>query len=65
MWHYTVTNTEHLQELLDSGYRVLIYNGQLDIIIANSLTQALVDSLQWKGKDDFVKVGTGGWGEIH
>jgi hypothetical protein len=51
-----------LQELLDSGYRVLIYNGQLDIIIANSLTQALVDSLQWKGKDDFVKVGTGGGG---
>jgi vitellogenic carboxypeptidase-like protein len=45
-----------LQVLLDNDYRVLLYNGQLDIIIANSLTQAFIDSLQWKGKDDFTKV---------
>jgi hypothetical protein len=45
-----------VQELLNSGYRILIYSGQLDIIVANSLTQALVDSLQWNGKEEFVKV---------
>jgi hypothetical protein len=45
-----------VQELLNSGYRILIYSGQLDIIVANSLTQALVDSLQWNGKEEFVQV---------
>ena len=45
-----------VQELLNSGYRVLIYSGQLDIIVANSLTQAFIDALQWNGKEDFIKV---------
>merc|ERR1719341_895124 len=31
----------------------LIYNGQLDVIIGHSLTQAFVDSLQWPAKRDF------------
>ncbi|XP_023329196.1 probable serine carboxypeptidase CPVL isoform X2 [Eurytemora carolleeae] len=44
-----------LEELLDSGYKVLIYNGQLDIIVATSLTVNMVNNLDWKGKEDFQK----------
>ena len=38
---------------MEAGYQVLIYSGQLDIIIANTLTDNFVKSLEWSGKDDF------------
>jgi len=44
-----------LEELINHDYRVLIYNGQLDIIIATPLTLNMVKALQWKGKADFDK----------
>jgi len=40
--------------LLDN-YKVLIYSGQLDIIVASSLTAAWLDKLQWSGAADFAK----------
>jgi len=42
-----------IEELMTAGYKVLIYNGQLDVIIGHSLTQAFVDSLRWPGRRDF------------
>ena len=42
--------------LFFSDYKVLIYNGQLDIIIANTLTTNMVHNLDWKGKEGFKKV---------
>jgi len=42
-----------IEELIDAGYKVLIYNGQLDVIIAHSLTQSFVDSMTWKDKSQF------------
>lgn len=36
-----------IEELLDN-YRVLIYNGQLDVIIAYTLTENFLNSLKWK-----------------
>jgi len=42
-----------IEELMTAGYKVLIYNGQLDVIIGHSLTQAFVDSLQWPARRDF------------
>ena len=35
--------------LLDSHYRILIYNGQLDIIVAYPLTLGFLQSLDWRG----------------
>lgn len=42
-----------IEELIAAGYKVLLYNGQLDVIIAHPLTQAFIDSLQWPGKAAF------------
>jgi len=42
-----------IEELIAAGYKVLIYNGQLDVIIAHPLTQSFIDSLQWPGKAAF------------
>jgi len=50
-----------LQQLIDAEYRVLIYSGQLDIIIATPLTLNMINSLQWKGKDDFMKAERKKW----
>jgi vitellogenic carboxypeptidase-like protein len=38
--------------IADANYSVLIYNGQLDIIIAVPLTMAWVGELTWKGRDE-------------
>ncbi|XP_011693538.1 PREDICTED: venom serine carboxypeptidase [Wasmannia auropunctata] len=36
-------------------YRVLIYNGQLDIIVAYPLTENYLKNLKWSGADKYVK----------
>ena len=41
---------------MNSGYRILLYSGQLDIIIGNTLSQAFIDALQWNGKEEFIQV---------
>ncbi|XP_071441085.1 venom serine carboxypeptidase-like [Hetaerina americana] len=39
-----------VEALLDSGlYRIVIYNGQLDIIVAYPLTVSFLNSLEWNG----------------
>lgn len=43
-----------ISELL-SNYRVLIYNGQLDIIVAYPLTVNYLQKLQFSGADDYKK----------
>ena len=53
---YPILVKPWLEELLNADYKVLIYNGQLDIIIANTLTTNMVDNLNWKGKEAFEKV---------
>jgi len=42
-----------IEELLTAGYGVVIYNGQVDIIIAHPLTRAFVDTLQWPGAQQY------------
>ena len=39
--------------LLDANYNVLIYNGQMDVIIDYIGTEQMVRNLPWSGKDDF------------
>ncbi|XP_054280674.1 venom serine carboxypeptidase-like [Macrosteles quadrilineatus] len=42
-----------IEFLLNANYRVLIYNGQLDIIVAFPLTENFVDALNWNGAQDY------------
>lgn len=42
-----------VEELLDAGYRTLIYSGQLDIIVAAPLSENFLQALQWKGKERY------------
>ncbi|KAL1421163.1 hypothetical protein MTO96_023333 [Rhipicephalus appendiculatus] len=45
-----------LASLMDKPqYKVLIYNGQLDVIIAYPLTDNFVSSIPWSGKEAFEK----------
>jgi len=68
----TKTVEEHLKEdvmqsivplLTDllQHYRVLIYNGQLDIIIAYPLTENYLKNLQWSGADKYKKTSRKIW----
>jgi len=42
-----------IEVLLTAGYDVVLYNGQVDIIIAWPLTRAFVDTLQWPGAQEY------------
>ncbi|ESO82474.1 hypothetical protein LOTGIDRAFT_134569 [Lottia gigantea] len=46
--------------LLDH-YKVMIYNGQLDIIIAVPLTESWLQTVPWSGLDDYKKAPRGIW----
>ena len=39
--------------LLDAGYRVMIYSGQLDVIVAYPLTERWLKSLEWHGAEQY------------
>jgi vitellogenic carboxypeptidase-like protein len=44
-----------IQELLDAPeqYQILMYSGQLDIIVASTLTDSFIRSMKWNGSDSF------------
>ena len=46
--------SEWVAELL-SHYKVVIYNGQLDVIVAYPLTEAYLQKLKFSGSDDYAK----------
>ena len=39
--------------VLDGGYKVMIYNGQLDVIIAYTLTEQWLASVEWHGAEQY------------
>ncbi|CAB4061684.1 CPVL [Lepeophtheirus salmonis] len=43
-----------LVESLLKNYRVMIYNGQTDIIIAWPLTESFITSMKWSGADEYI-----------
>eukprot|EP00828_Plagiopyla_frontata_P000253 TRINITY_DN0_c1371_g1_i2.p1 TRINITY_DN0_c1371_g1~~TRINITY_DN0_c1371_g1_i2.p1 ORF type:complete len:152 (-),score=33.65 TRINITY_DN0_c1371_g1_i2:17-472(-) len=57
---YTTLSTDFMQDALkeityciNSGIKVLIYEGQDDLIVPNPGTMKWVDSLTWPGSDSF------------
>lgn len=41
-------------EILMDHYKVLIYSGQLDVIIGAALTEAMLPTFNWEGKGEFM-----------
>ena len=50
-----VSKLPWLNEALRRGIEVMIYNGNLDIIVNIPGTNKVVNALQWSGKGEFVK----------
>lgn len=48
---FTDTIKPRLVGLLDADYKVLMYSGMLDIIVALPLTEAFLQTVPWKGLD--------------
>ncbi|KAF6024489.1 CPVL [Bugula neritina] len=40
-------------QILDNGYKVLMYSGMLDIIVALPLTEAFLNTVPWQGLDGY------------
>lgn len=52
---FMVSYVPELADLMESGYAVLVYSGQLDIIVASPLTERYLASIPWHGASDFAK----------
>lgn len=44
-----------IEELLNSDYKVMIYNGQLDVIIGYPMTENYISKLDWKRSGEYKK----------
>jgi len=44
-----------IEELIDQGYKVMIYNGLMDVIVAWPLTESFIASMKWNGAEDYLK----------
>jgi len=44
---------KYIEPILDNGYKVLIYNGQNDVILPAALTQNYIRSLNWIYKTEY------------
>ena len=42
-----------IETLLDSDYKVMIYSGQVDVIIAYPQTEEFIANLNWKGSNQY------------
>ena len=45
-----------IETLLEVGYQVMIYNGQVDVIIAYPQTEDFIGNLDWKGRKAYHEV---------
>ena len=51
-----------IEQLMDVGtYKIMIYNGQMDVIIAWPLTESFITSMNWKGKKDYINTSRAQW----
>ena len=49
------STADWLAVLMDN-YKVLLYNGQLDLIVGGPLTERFLQVLKWSGQGDYLKV---------
>lgn len=43
-----------LEHIINSGYEVLLYNGQLDIIVTPVFTEKMISVMQWNKKNNYL-----------
>ena len=43
-----------LETLLDAEYKIVIYSGQLDVIIAPALTELFLPRVSWAGQQEYI-----------
>jgi len=59
---FVVSVIPELEILLDAGYQVILYNGQMDGSVCNHVGNALImDYIMWSGHDAFARVGQELW----
>ena len=54
------STADWLAVLMDN-YKVLLYNGQLDLIVGGPLTERFLQVLKWSGQEDYLKVDRTVW----
>jgi vitellogenic carboxypeptidase-like protein len=54
MSDFHVSLRPELESILKKGLRVLVYSGQLDIIIASALTERFLPYLEWQRSENFL-----------
>ncbi len=47
--------------LLMDNYKVLVYNGQLDLIVGVPLTERYLPTVQWRGQHEYLQVDRSIW----
>lgn len=50
-----VSKKQWLEETLKRGIEVLVYNGNLDVIVNVAGTNRVINSLRWSGSGEFIK----------
>eukprot|EP00828_Plagiopyla_frontata_P041738 TRINITY_DN6049_c0_g1_i1.p1 TRINITY_DN6049_c0_g1~~TRINITY_DN6049_c0_g1_i1.p1 ORF type:complete len:544 (-),score=84.35 TRINITY_DN6049_c0_g1_i1:97-1728(-) len=53
-WNLLQPATSKVVDCINSGIKVLIYNGQDDFIVPNPGTMKWADKMQWDGSDNFI-----------
>ena len=54
------STADWLAVLMDN-YKVLLYNGQLDLIVGGPLTERFLQVLKWSGQEDYLKADRTVW----
>jgi vitellogenic carboxypeptidase-like protein len=58
---FMVSLKAEIEQVLTSGYSVLVYSGQLDVIIGVAGTEQYLQTLEWPMQQDYLKVGRQIW----
>jgi len=53
---FAVSVAEKVATLLDNDYKMMIYNGQVDVIVTHPGTEKWIRNMNWKNKDAYTEV---------
>ncbi|XP_059152569.1 probable serine carboxypeptidase CPVL isoform X2 [Physella acuta] len=52
-------------ELLLENYKVLMFSGQMDLVVSTLMTEHLLSDLSWSGRDDYLQADKVTWKDKH
>lgn len=58
---FAVSVAQKVATLLDNDYKMMIYNGQVDVIVTHPGTEKWIRNMNWKNKDAYTTVGRDIW----